>query len=182
MAAEGVVLTRFAEADRDGLRAACAQDREIWTIYPYSMLDEHFDPALDGRLARPDWVVFTIRKHDEVVGTSCYIGVDAANRALEIGGTYYVPAERGNGLNRIVKELMIGRAFAAGFDRVQFSIDTRNARSMRAVEKIGAVKEGVLRCNRVTWTGHVRDTAIYSILRAEWEARGSSLLEPAQSR
>ena len=168
MAADGVRLTRFEEADREPLRAACAQDRAVWAIYPYSMIDEDFDPGLDRRLARADWVVFTIRRGDQVVGTSCYIAIDPANRSLEIGGTYYVPAERGSGLNRIVKQQMLDRAFGSGFDRVQFSIDTRNGRSMRAAEKIGAVREGILRRHRVTWTGHVRDTAIYSILREEW--------------
>ena len=171
MLADGVRLARFDEADREPLRAACAQDREVWAIYPYSMIDEHFDAGLNKRLARSDWLVFTIRRGEEVVGTSCYISVDPHNRSLEIGGTYYVPPERGSGLNRIVKQLMLSRAFACGFERVQFSIDTRNARSMRAVEKIGAVREGILRRNRVTWTGHVRDTAIYSILREEWGER-----------
>ena len=166
-----IVMTRFEEADREPLRAACAQDREVWAIYPYSMVDEHFDPGLDGRLARPGWVVFTIRRAGEVVGTSCFISVDPKNRSLEIGGTYYVPAQRGSGLNRTVKQLMLARAFASGFDRVQFNIDARNGRSIRAVEKIGAVHEGRLRRNRVTWTGYVRDTVIFSILRNEWEAR-----------
>ena len=170
MEAEGVALARFVEEDREPLRAACAQDREIWAIYPYSMVDDHFDPSLDARLARADWIVFTIRRGDTVVGTSCYISVDPKNRSLEVGGTYYVPSERGSGLNAVVKRLMLDRAFASGFDRVQFSIDTRNARSMRAVEKIGAVREGTLRRHRVTWTGHVRDTAIYAILRDEWRS------------
>ena len=166
-----IVLTRFEEADREPLRAACAQDREVWAIYPYSMIDEHFDPGLDGRLAKPDWVVFTIRREGQVVGTSCYISIDPKNRSLEIGGTYYVPAERGSGLNAVVKQLMLARAFASGFDRVQFNIDARNGRSIRAVEMFGAVHEGRLRRNRVTWTGYVRDTVIFSILRNEWEAR-----------
>jgi RimJ/RimL family protein N-acetyltransferase len=170
MSDAGIALTRFEEADREPLRAACAQDREIWDIYPYSMIDEHFDPGLDGRLARPDWVVFTIRRGEQVVGTSCYISVDRKNRSLEIGGTYYVPAERGSGLNAVVKQLMLARAFASGFERVQFNIDARNARSIRAVEKIGAVHEGTLRRHRVTWTDHVRDTAVFSILAEEWRA------------
>jgi RimJ/RimL family protein N-acetyltransferase len=177
-----VRLSRFEESDREELRVACAQDREVWAVYPYSMLDEHFDAGLDRRLASSDWVVFTIRRGDRVVGTSCYISVDPRHRTLEIGGTYYVPEERGTGLNRAVKQLLLSRAFACGFDRVQFNIDTRNGRSMRAVEKIGAMREGTLRRNRVTWTGYVRDTAVYSILREEWEARDGTLLEPAPPR
>ncbi len=67
-----------------------------------------------------------------------------------------------------MKRLMLERAFASGFGRVQFSIDTRNLRSMRAIEKIGAVREGTLRRHRVTWTGYVRDTAVYSILAEDY--------------
>lgn len=182
MAEGDVRLTRFEEADREPMRRACAQDREVWAIYPYSMIDEHFDAALGRRLASADWVVFTIRRREEVVGTSCFIAVAPDHRSLEIGGTYYVPDERGTGLNRTVKHLLLRRAFACGFERVQFNIDTRNGRSMRAAEKIGAVREGILRRNRVTWTGHVRDTAVYSILREEWEARGGTLLDPPVPR
>ena len=82
---------------------------------------------------------------------------------LEIGSTYYVPAMRGTGFNRIVKDLMLGRAFACGFRRVEFRVDARNGRSQAAIAKIGAVREGVLRADRITWTGHVRDTVLFSI-------------------
>jgi hypothetical protein len=82
MASADVRLTRFVEADREPLRAACAQDREVWSIYPYSMIDAHFDPGLDGRLAKPDWIVFTIRRAETVIGTSSYIAVDPGNRSL----------------------------------------------------------------------------------------------------
>ena len=63
---------------------------------------------------------------------------------------------------------MLAHGFASGALRVQFSVDTRNQRSQAAMAKLGAVKEGVLRKNQITWTGHVRDTAIFSVLREEW--------------
>jgi RimJ/RimL family protein N-acetyltransferase len=66
---------------------------------------------------------------------------------------------------------MLERAYAAGYRRVEFKVDTRNRRSMAAVEKLGAVREGTLRQNLLTWTGYRRDTAVYSILREEWEGR-----------
>ena len=55
-----------------------------------------------------------------------------------------------------------------GAVRVQFKVDTRNERSQAAVTKLGAVREGVLRRDRRTWTGHIRDTAVFSILDREW--------------
>jgi RimJ/RimL family protein N-acetyltransferase len=87
---------------------------------------------------------------------------------LEIGNTYYVPAVRGTGLNRRVKDLMLKRAFACGFRRVEFRVDSRNGRSQAAMAKLGAVREGVVRAERITWTGHVRDTVLFSILAGEW--------------
>ena len=88
---------------------------------------------------------------------------------LEIGGTYYRPKFRGTGLNRRVKDMMLTRAFACGIRRVEFRVDRRNARSQAAMKKLGAVREGVLRADRITWTNHVRDTVLFAILRDEYE-------------
>ncbi len=63
---------------------------------------------------------------------------------------------------------MLSRAFLAGIRRVEFRVDSRNARSQAAMTKYGAVREGALRADRITWTGHVRDTVLFSILRSEW--------------
>jgi RimJ/RimL family protein N-acetyltransferase len=103
-----------------------------------------------------------------VVGLTCYIAPDPANHALEIGSTYIQPSVRATGLNGVMKRLMIGHAFACGFTRIELRVDTRNRRSMAAVRKLGAVHEGTLRKNRVTWTGYVRDTAIFGLLREDW--------------
>ena len=66
--------------------------------------------------------------------------------------------------------LMLEHAFDSGAVRVQFRVDTRNLRSQAAVAKLGAVREGVLRRDRLTWTGYVRDTVFFSILDEEWPA------------
>ena len=107
-----------------------------------------------------------------LIGTSAFLNVDAPRRSLEIGGTYLAPAARGTGINARIKRLMIDHAIACGFDRVEFRIDVRNGRSLAAVEKLGAVREAVLVAERVTWTGHVRDTALYALSAADWPARG----------
>jgi N-acetyltransferase len=70
---------------------------------------------------------------------------------------------------------MLGHAFAAGAARVQFRVDTRNLRSQAAVAKLGAFREGVLRRDRLTWTGYLRDTVFFSILSSEWPAVKSRL-------
>jgi RimJ/RimL family protein N-acetyltransferase len=65
---------------------------------------------------------------------------------------------------------MLAHAFEAGAIRVEFVVDVRNARSQAAVEKLGATREGVLRNHKITWTGYVRDSAIFSITDYEWPA------------
>jgi RimJ/RimL family protein N-acetyltransferase len=168
MAAGDVRLEPLAEAHRAALKAACAEDKEIWAIYAISYDPDHFDASFEALLARPNGQGFAIFSGERLVGMSCYIGIEPERGVLEIGNTYYVPAWRGTGLNRTVKELMIGRAVDCGFRRIEFRVDARNARSQGAMAKLGAVREGVIRAERITWTGHVRDTILFSILAREW--------------
>jgi RimJ/RimL family protein N-acetyltransferase len=156
------------EAHRAALKAACAEDRDIWTIYATSFHPDQFDSSFDLLLSRGTWRCFALFHRDMLAGMSCYAGVDPERGALEIGNTYYIPALRGTGFNGRVKDLMLTRAFACGFRRVEFRVDARNARSQAAMAKLGAVREGVLRADRITWTGHIRDTVLFSILASEW--------------
>ncbi|TFI59555.1 N-acetyltransferase [Sphingomonas parva] len=164
-------LEPLAEHHRAALKAACAEDREIWAIYATSYDPEHFDASFDRIRARPDWRCFAIFSYERLIGMSCFLGIDEERRVLEIGNTYYVPDVRGTGLNRRIKDLMLGRAFGCGFRRVEFRVDARNRRSQAAMTKIGGVREGVIRQDRITWTGHVRDTVLFSILADEYEDR-----------
>lgn len=163
-----ISIEPLAQQHREALRAACAEDAEIWQIYPVSFAGDAFDDAFEACLGQAGQASFAILLANQLVGMSSYLGIDRANRALEIGRTYIAPHVRGTGLNGRVKRLMLIRAFAEGFMRVEFRVDTRNGRSMAALEKLGAVREGTLRRNRVTWTGFTRDTAVYSLLADEW--------------
>ena len=165
-------LEPLAEEHRVALKAACAEDLGIWTIYAISYDPDHFDASFDALLARPNGRGFAIVSGGRLVGMSCYIGIDEGRGVLEIGNTYYLPDMRGSGLNWTVKDLMIRRAFDSGFRRIEFRVDSRNARSQAAMAKLGAMREGVIRAERITWTGHVRDTVLFSILAGEWENGG----------
>ena len=169
-----VALEPLAEAHRAALKAACAEDLEIWPIYATSFDPDHFDASFDLIMSLKRWRRFAIFSGDRLVGISCYISVDEQRGALEIGNTYYVPAMRGTGLNRVVKDLMIGRAIDCGFRRIEFKVDSRNARSQAAMAKLGAIREGVIRADRITWTGHVRDTVLFSILASEWPSQAGA--------
>jgi RimJ/RimL family protein N-acetyltransferase len=162
-------LEPMAETHREALKNACAQDLDIWSIYSTSYDPDHFDASFDLIRSRPNWRCFSILLGEEPAGMSCFLGIDPDRAVLEIGNTYYVPRLRGTGLNRRVKDLMLGRAFGCGFRRVEFRVDSRNGRSQAAMAKIAGVREGVLRQDRITWTGHVRDTVLFSILADEWK-------------
>lgn len=156
------------EAHREPLRAACAQDRAIWAIYMASFLGDDFDASFDSYFGNPARLMFALFAGGVLTGMSGYLNVEPAHRQLEIGSTYIAPPARGTGLNRRFKALLIGHAIACGFDRIEFRIDARNGRSLRAVEKLGAVREGLMRRHRITWTGHRRDTALYALLAEDW--------------
>jgi RimJ/RimL family protein N-acetyltransferase len=163
-----LAIETLREEHRAPLKAACAQDRAIWQLYSVSYAPEQFDGNFDKLLAVSTRQAFAISTGGDVVGMSAYIGIDPERGVLEIGNTYYVPRLRGTGFNERVKDLMIGRAFACGVRRIEFRVDSRNGRSQAALAKVGSVREGVLRADRITWTGHVRDTVLFSILAGEW--------------
>jgi RimJ/RimL family protein N-acetyltransferase len=162
-------LEPLGEHHREGLRAATAADNAIWAIYPVTYEGEAFDPRFDWLLAGPPVRRgYAIFKGDRLVGMTAWIERGEPGWAVEIGNSYIVPELRGTGFNTRLKQLMIGHAFACGLTRVEFRVDERNKRSGAAVLKLGAQKEGVLRAERITWTGHVRDTGVYSILAGDW--------------
>lgn len=173
MAAGAVRLEPLAEAHRAALKAACAEDDAIWAIYSMSFDPDRFDANFDLIRSRSDWRCFALFHEGSLVGMSSFLGIDEGRGVLEIGCTYYVPAMRGTGFNARIKDLMLARAFACGVRRVEFRVDARNGRSQAAMAKIGGVREGVLRADRVTWNGHVRDTVLFSILAEEWPRSAS---------
>ena len=158
----------FSERYREPLKAACAEDREIWAIYANNFGPDGFDESIARYTSNPNNRTFVLFEGNDLAGMSSYLGIDPNRQVLEIGGTYYRPRFRGTGFNRRVKEMMLARAFGCGIRRVEFRVDKRNARSQAAMKKLGAVREGVLRADRITWTGHVRDTVLFAILKDEW--------------
>lgn len=168
MAGDACRAEPFSEDHREPLKAACAQDRAIWQIYSNDFGPSGFEESIDRYLSNPKNRTFVLFDGDELAGMSSFIGIDEGRQVLEIGGTYYREKFRGTGFNRRVKDMMLRRAFGCGIRRVEFRVDVRNQRSQAAMKKLGAVREGVLRADRITWTGHVRDTVLFAILKDEW--------------
>ena len=174
MTGDGCRAELFSEHWREQLKSACAEDPDIWPIYSISFDPDHFDQSIDlfsGAENNRTFVLFAKNPQggEELAGMSSFIGIDEGRQCLEIGGTFYRPHLRGTGFNRRVKDMMLRRAFDCGIRRVEFRVDERNHRSQAAMTKLGAVREGVLRADRITWTGHVRDTVLFSILKDEWK-------------
>ena len=167
-----VRLEPMTEGHREGLSAATNADQQIWTeLYPFSWANEHFAPTwtkLMGDQAAGNTQAYAVVAGGEVVGLTTFYAIDAANSVLEVGGTYYRPDARGGAVNPAAKRLLMGHAFDSGARRVVYRVDALNARSRAAVTKLGAVQEGILRSDRLTWTGRIRDTVIFSILADEW--------------
>jgi len=168
-----VRLEPMAEAHKADFRAACDADAAIWAdLYPYTMYGEHFEAGWRRLYESPaaDRLNFAVVAGWRCIGATSYLRIDPVNATAEIGGTYYRPEYRGGATNPAAKGLLLAEAFTRGARRVAFQVDAINARSRAAVLKLGATQEGVLRRDRVTWTGRIRDTAVYSILATEWPA------------
>ncbi len=152
---------------KEGLRAALDCDPETWLIYPVNGRGEAFESLWQTLVKQFAYIV--IRNADmRVVGMSSYFPDASGQSNVEIGATFLHADARACAVNPDMKRLMLAHAFTSGARRVGFKVDTRNARSQAAVLKLGATKEGVWRRERQTWTGHVRDTAQFSILESEW--------------
>ena len=105
----------------------------------------------------------------EPIGATRYLEIRPQDRAVEIGGTWYGVSYQRTAVNTECKYLLLSHAFERlGCIRAQFKTDLRNERSQVAIERLGAVKEGVLRKHMILPDGAVRDSVYYSIIDSEW--------------
>jgi RimJ/RimL family protein N-acetyltransferase len=112
------------------------------------------------------------------IGSTRYLDIQPQHRGLEIGGTWYGVAYQRSAVNTECKYLLLRHAFEVlSCLRVQLKTDLRNERSQRAIERIGAVREGVLRNHMILPDGHVRSSVYYSLLNLEWPAVKAKLEE-----
>jgi len=161
--------------------AEAAADGELGSLWFTSApKPEAVEQWVDTRLAsqQPDeGLTFVVRNLDGVlIGSSSYLNVDAANRRLEIGYTWYVSSARRSGVNSETKLLMLGHAFdELGCVAVEFRTHFFNFTSRAAIERLGAKLDGVLRSRQVLPDGSRRDTVVYSILDIEWPAVRNNL-------
>lgn len=104
-----------------------------------------------------------------VAGTTRYLDIRRGDHALEIGHTWLAPEFQRTAVNTEAKYLLLRHAFEVlGAVRVQLKTDERNGRSRRAIERLGARFEGILRNYQTRWDGFVRNTAMYALTDADW--------------
>jgi N-acetyltransferase len=115
--------------------------------------------------------VIVDRETGRVAGSTRFLEITPAHRGIEIGWTWLSPELWRTSINTECKYLLLGHCFEVlGAIRVQLKTDARNVRSQTAIERIGAVREGVLRHHRIMPDGYLRDSVYYSILVEEWPA------------
>jgi RimJ/RimL family protein N-acetyltransferase len=171
-----VRLDPLAVSHASDLFASFAEDRSIWRWLPFQPPESEGEmrEGIQQHLAAQDAGLFVGFAQIDVtsgraVGVTNYLGIAARDGGLEIGGTWLGKRAQRTGINREAKYLLLRHAFEdLGALRVQLKTDARNAQSQEAIQRLGAVREGVLRKHMRLWDGFVRDTVMFSILDTEW--------------
>jgi N-acetyltransferase len=169
-----VLLRPMGRADGPGIVEA-ASDGKLWELfYTFIPSADEIESYLDKAFADKDagrampFVVID-KRNGRLVGSTRYMRMNQAARRLEIGTTFYAASAQRSAINSEAKLLLLSHAFdAMDCLCVQLRTDAFNFQSQRAIERLGAKKDGVLR-NHSILKGRVRDTVVYSILANEWE-------------
>lgn len=167
-----VRLEPFEERHRAGLSLAAEANLPIFAHMPFPVAERGYSAWFDWLRGEQDagrWIPHAvIDPNGLIVGQSCYLNIRPEHAGVEIGGTWYQPESQGTAINPAAKLLLFGHAFESGAERVDQKTDAINARSRRAMEKMGAKFEGLHRHAMRRSDGTWRDNAWYSVLREEW--------------
>ena len=166
-------LEPLAPAHREGL-AEAAKDGELWKIW-YTAIPkpQDMDKEIARRLglqAAGSMLPFTVFDvGGAIAGMTTYMNVDAANRRVEIGSTWYAKRVHRTPLNTQCKLLLLAHAFETlDCIAVEFRTHFFNHQSRRAIERLGARQDGILRSHQIAPNGTLRDTVVFSIIASEW--------------
>jgi glucosamine--fructose-6-phosphate aminotransferase (isomerizing) len=158
-----------------------SRDGELWRLWYTSVPDpDGMQAEIERRLALQaagTMAPFTVLDHTgRVAGMTTYMNIDDGNRRLEIGSTWYAARVQKTALNTEAKLLLLARAFDdLGCIAVEFRTHFLNQQSRRAIERLGAKLDGVLRHHTLSRDGSLRDTCVYSVVAPEWPAVRSHL-------
>ncbi len=157
--------------------AAIAADEEVWRYLPAALatpadLDAWLGTAMDNAAAGTELPFVTIEKATgALAGATRLMDIQRQHRTVEIGNTWLGRAWWRSAINSEAKYLLLRHIFdTLGYQRACLKTDRLNERSQRAIERLGAVREGVLRKHMIVRDGRARDTVYYSIVDDEWPA------------
>ena len=158
---------------KDGLVDA-VKDGELWKLwYTFIPRAEDMGQEIDRRLGLQtagSMLPFTVKDAGgKIAGMTTYMNVDAANKRVEIGSTWYAQRVQRTPLNTQCKLLLLTHAFETlDCIAVEFRTHFFNHQSRRGIERLGARLDGILRSHQVAPNGTLRDTVVYSIIASEW--------------
>ncbi len=182
LSAHGVTLSPLSLAHESGLRAAAA-DGKLWKLRITSVPEpentrRYIEDALTMREAGNRFAfAVTDSTTGEVLGSTSYHDIIPAVRRVEIGYTWYAKSHQRTHVNTVCKLLMMGHAFdTLGCHVVGWRTDNYNFASQRAIERLGARKDGVIRGHALRRDGTIRDTVMYSMRSGEWPEAKAQLL------
>lgn len=170
-----IALEPVKDEHRDGLRAAAAGQPDSFRYMPISAaatFDTWWDD-LKSDIAKGARIVFAVRRlaGDTIVGSTSYGNIVSEHARAEIGWTWYAKSAQATAVNPEAKLLLLKNAFeTAGYKRVEFKTDARNARSRAAILKLGAKEEGIFRSHMWMPDGSRRDTVYFAITDEDWPA------------
>ncbi len=150
-----------AESDFENYVVNTISDKNKGNCYPFIIID---------------------KATSKVAGSTRYGYLNESSQKCEIGWTWYGTDFQGTGLNKACKYELLKFGFETiGFRRIQFSADQENIRSQRAIEKLGATREGTFRNNYIDANGQSRNDIYYSIIREEWDTLKNNIFTEFQS-
>jgi RimJ/RimL family protein N-acetyltransferase len=166
-------LEPLSQDHHDGLVEA-VKDGELWKLwYTFVPKPEDMGKEIDRRLGLQaagsmlPWTVFDA--DGRIAGMTTYMNVDAPNRRVEIGSTWYAKHVQRSALNTQCKLLALAHAFEKlDCIAVEFRTHFFNQQSRRGIERLGAKQDGILRSHAIAPNGTLRDTVVYSIIAGEW--------------
>jgi RimJ/RimL family protein N-acetyltransferase len=175
----GVRLEPLALSHEEGLRLAAA-DGELWKLRVTSVPEPQDTRAyIETALATRDRFAFAVvdEATNAVLGSTSYHDILPAARRVEIGYTWYRQSVQRSHVNTTCKLLMMGHAFdTLGCNVVGWRTDNYNFASQKAIERLGAKKDGVIRGHALRRDGTIRDTVMYSMRAGEWPEAHAQLL------
>lgn len=181
---ERAKLRLMDNTDVETLFSIVEGNRDIWA-YLISKMDsvqdmqQYVQKAIKG-YGRGTQIPFIVvdQQSNKIVGSTRLYNISVEDKTVELGQTWYHPSVQRTSINTECKYMLLQYAFEKlHMLRVQIKTDTRNEKAQRAIERLGAVKEGVLRNERKLPNGYVRDAVVYSIISSEWPGVKEQLLE-----